>query len=413
MTEKLYQKDMYLREFDAEVVSVDGLNVVLDATAFAPDAGGQPCDKGTINGIFVKAVHEKAGIIMHELELPDDASGDKQDAEKNAAAVAEALEKAGLKAGMQVRGALDWDRRFDHMQNHLGEHILSGIFKSEYDLDNKGFHLGEDSATFDIDAKELTLEMLERVEMLANEVVYRNIPVEISIIESAEEALKLPLRKELKAEEDISVVTVPGVDCVACCCPHPSTTAQIGSIKIIKTEKYKGMTRVHFKCGRRALADHRQKHSVISVLNEKYSADEFTLLDKIKAADSKNEEIRREMNRLKDALADIRAAEFMENSAGMAVVLGELEKGNIEDLRQVAKKLVKMTDMPVVISSASDLCVLLTHSGKSSVKCGALVKEFAVGAGGKGGGGDTQAQVFFNNADLMNNFIEIVKASTR
>lgn len=103
----------------------------------------------------------------------------------------------------------------------------------------------------------------------------------------------------------------------------------------------------------------------------------------------------------------------MENSAGMAIVLGELEKGNIEDLRQVAKKLVKMTDLPVVISSASDLCVLLTHSGKSSVKCGALVKEFAVGAGGKGGGGDTQAQVFFNNADLMNNFIEIVKASAR
>lgn len=409
MTEKLYQKDMYMREFDANVVSVDGLNVILDATAFAPDAGGQPCDKGVINGIPVKAVHEKAGIIVHEMEIADAdaASGGKQDAAEAA------LENAGIAPGKCVRGALDWDRRFDHMQNHLGEHILSGIFKSEYDLDNKGFHLGEDSATFDIDAKELTQEMLDRVEMLANEVVYRNLPVEISIIQSAEEAIKLPLRKELKAEEDISVVTVPGVDCVACCCPHPSTTAQIGAIKLIKTEKYKGMTRVHFKCGRRALEDYRQKHSVITVLNEKYSADEFSLLDKIKAADAKNEEIRREMNRLKDALADIRAAEFMEACDDMGIVLGELEKGNIEDLRQVAKKLVKMTDMPVVISSASDLCVLLTHSGKSSVKCGALVKEFAVGAGGKGGGGDTQAQVFFNNADLMNNFIEIVKASAR
>lgn len=409
MTEKLYQKDMYMREFDANVVSVDGLNVILDATAFAPDAGGQPCDKGVINGIPVKAVHEKAGIIVHEMEIADAdaASGGKQDAAEAA------LENAGIAPGKCVHGALDWDRRFDHMQNHLGEHILSGIFKSEYDLDNKGFHLGEDSATFDIDAKELTQEMLDRVEMLANEVVYRNLPVEISIIQSAEEALKLPLRKELKAEEDISVVTVPGVDCVACCCPHPSTTAQIGAIKLIKTEKYKGMTRVHFKCGRRALEDYRQKHSVITVLNEKYSADEFSLLDKIKAADAKNEEIRREMNRLKDALADIRAAEFMEACGDMGIVLGELEKGNIEDLRQVAKKLVKMTDMPVVISSASDLCVLLTHSGKSSVKCGALVKEFAVGAGGKGGGGDTQAQVFFNNADLMNNFIEIVKASAR
>ena len=250
--------------------------------------------------------------------------------------------------------------------------------------------------------------MLDRIELMANDVVYRALPVQVTVIASAEDAEKLPLRKALKAEEDISVVTVPGVDCVACCCPHPADTSQIGVIKLIKTEKYKGMTRIHFKCGRRAFDDYRQKHSVITVLDEKYSADEFTLLDKIKAADAKNDEIRREMNRLKDALADIRAAEFIKDADG--IVLGELEKAHIDDLRQVAKKLVNMTDLPVVLSSLSDLCVFMTHSGKSKMKCGALVKEYAVGAGGKGGGGDTQAQVFFNNADLMHNFIAIVKA---
>ena len=391
-TRKLYQEDMYMKEFEAEVVSVsdDGKSVVLDATAFAPDAGGQPYDTGVLGGMRVTAVHEKDGVITHELDT--EAAGN----------------SAGLQAGMRVRGALDWERRFDHMQNHLGEHILSGLFKSEYDLDNKGFHLGEDSATFDIDSKEITQEMLDRIELMANDVVYRALPVQVTVIASAEDAEKLPLRKALKAEEDISVVTVPGVDCVACCCPHPADTSQIGVIKLIKTEKYKGMTRIHFKCGRRALDDYRQKHSVITVLDEKYSADEFTLLDKIKAADAKNDEIRREMNRLKDALADIRAAEFIKDAD--RIVLGELEKAHIDDLRQVAKKLVNMTDLPVVLSSLSDLCVFMTHSGKSKMKCGALVKEYAVGAGGKGGGGDTQAQVFFNNADLMHNFIAIVKA---
>ncbi len=389
-TIKLYQEDRYMKEFEAEIISVsdDGKIVVLDATAFAPDAGGQPYDLGMLGGVNVTAVHEKGGIIAHELDNDGN--------------------KAGLQAGMRVRGALDWERRFDHMQNHLGEHILSGLFKSEYDLDNKGFHLGEDSATFDIDSKEITQEMLDHIELMANDVVYRALPVQVTVIASAEEAAKLPLRKELKAEEDISVVTIPGVDCVACCCPHPSDTSQVGIIKLVKTEKYKGMTRIHFKCGRRALDDYRQKHNVMTVLDEKYSADEFTLLDKIKAADSKNDEIRREMNRLKDALADIRAAEFIQGAD--KIVLGELEKAQIDDLRQVAKKLVNMTDMPVVLSSLSNLCVFMTHSGKSKMKCGALVKEYAVGAGGKGGGGDTQAQVFFNNADLMHNFIAIVKA---
>jgi alanyl-tRNA synthetase len=386
MTRKLYQEDMYMKEFDAEVVSADGNVIVLDATAFAPAAGGQPCDRGTVDGAEVISVEEKDGVILHELS-------------------------SAVKAGSRVHCVLDWDRRFDHMQNHLGEHILSAVFKSEYGLDNKGFHLGEDSATFDIDAKEISQEMLDHVELMANEIVYKGLPVEIVMIENAEEAAKLPLRKELKAEEDITVVTVPGVDCVACCCPHPSDTAQIGIIKLIKTEKYKGMTRVHYKCGRRALEDYRQKHSVMSMLCEKYSADEFTLPDKIKASDAKNEDVRREMNRLKDALADIHAAELM--SGADVAVMGELEKASLDDLRQIAKKLVKQTDLPIVLSSASELCVFMTHSGKCGMKCGTLVKEFAVGAGGKGGGGDTQAQVFFNNADLMRNFTAIVKAGLK
>ena len=117
MTEKLYQKDMYLREFDAEVISLEENRLILSATAFAPDAGGQPCDKGIIGGFAVTAVHEREGMIVHELDLSGRAPGMEQDSAEVFA------------PGKTVHGSIDWDRRFDHMQNHLGEHILSGLFK--------------------------------------------------------------------------------------------------------------------------------------------------------------------------------------------------------------------------------------------------------------------------------------------
>jgi len=389
---------MYMKEADSTVVSFEGDRLVLEGTIFAPAAGGQPCDRGTVNGIPVVDVQEENGVITHTLDL---------DAAESDADAAKAVK--AMSAGAVVHMAIDWNRRFDHMQNHLGEHILSGLFKKVYDLDNKGFHLGEEHATFDIDSKDITQEMLDNIENLANQVIYDALPVSIDILENLDAVSKYPLRKELKVEEDITVVTVPGVDCVACCCPHPANTSQIGIIKLIRTEKYKGMTRIHFKCGRRALMDYRQKHNVTSVLNEKYSADEFSLLEKIKIADDKNEAIRRDLNKMKSTFADIHAEKMLAEAD--RIVTGEMEDAKIDDLKRIAKKLVEKTDMPVAISSASDLCVFLTHSGKSKLKCGKLVKEFAVGAGGKGGGGDTQAQVFFNSPDLMRNFIMIVKAS--
>lgn len=390
MTQKLFQTNMYLKEAEAQVVSVNEADIVLDRTIFAPEAGGQPCDFGSIAGYNVIGISEKDGVIIHKIELPEGA-------------------ELSLKAGDKAELRLDWARRFDHMQNHLGEHILSGLFKSRYDLDNKGFHLSDDTGAFDIDAKEITEEMIDEIERLANEVVYSALPVEISLIENAEEAAKLPLRKELKVGEDITVITVPGVDCVACCCPHPSNTSQIGLIKIIRTEKYKSMTRIYYKCGRRAFLDYQQKHRVVSVLNEKYSADEFSLLGKMKIADDKNEVVRKELNKTKDSLAKIRADELLKNADKM--VVGEFERADIDELKRVAKKIIADTHLPVVLSSASDLCVFMTHSGKSGLKCGSMVKEFAAGAGGKGGGSDTQAQVIFNNIDLMRNFIKIAKSS--
>ena len=239
--------------------------------------------------------------------------------------------------------------------------------------------------------------------------VYAALPVTVSLVESAEDAADYPLRKPLSVDEDILIVTIPGLDCCACCCPHPSDTSQVGLIKLLRTEKYKGMTRIYYKCGMRALLDYEQKHDVVSALSEKYSADEFTLLEKEKIADRKHEELRWELNNMKDKFAGLMAEEIL--SEAEKTVSHEFEAETIDDLKRIAKKVTAKTDLPVILSSAKHLCVFMTHTGKSRLRCGAVVKEFAVGAGGKGGGSDTQAQVIFSSLDTMRNFILIAQAS--
>ncbi len=383
MTEKIYQKDCYMQECTATVLRSEGDELILDRTVFAPDSGGQPWDLGTISGIPVVKVTERNGDVIHVLK-----KGGNRFSEGD---------KAVLK--------IDWERRFDHMQNHLGEHILSGVFKTLFDIDNKGFHLGDREGTFDLDIQALTEDMLLAAENAANEAVFRAIPVQRVQFGTLEEAEQYPLRKALTVDEDIIIVTVPGVDCVACCCPHPSDTSQIGLIKIIGTEKYKGMTRVHFLCGKRALMDYRQKHIVVSELAEKYSADAFTLLKKVEKAEKKNEEIRRELNELRTGLAREAAAELLENAEGCIAKV--FEHADMEQIRQTAKCIMESSGLPLILASEPELTVLIAHSGETDVHCGKLVKELA--EGGRGGGSDTQAQAVFRDAESMKTFVERVK----
>ena len=383
MTEKIYQQDCYLKECEAAVMRSEGDELILDRTVFAPDSGGQPWDLGTISGIPVVKVTERNGEVIHVLKKG----------------------KNTLSAGDRAELKIDWDRRFDHMQNHLGEHILSGIFKSRFDIDNKGFHLGEKEGTFDLDIPALTREMIEEAEDLANAAVFRAIPVQRTMLKTLEEAAQFPLRKALAVDEDILVVTVPGVDCVACCCPHPSDTSQIGLIKITGTEKYKGMTRVHFLCGRRALLDYRQKHIVVSGLAEKYSADEFSLLKKVEKAEQKNDAIRRELNELRGSLAR-RAADALLAEADRYAA-GVYEDADMEQIRQTAKRFMEQSERPVILASKKENTVLIAHSGNADVACGKLVKELA--EGGRGGGSNTQAQAVFPDTDSMLAFVERVK----
>ena len=383
MTEKLYQTNQYLKECTAAVTAVDGNIVTLDRTIFAPEAGGQGSDIGTLAGVRVLHCSEKEGEILHELEEP----------------------LKGVKPGDEVELMLDWMVRLDHMQNHCGEHILSGILFTEHGIENKGFHLGSEISTLDAGIKNMSDDMVRELEWKANQVVFRGIPVRVEMLESREDAEKYPLRKALKVDEDISVVIIDGVDCVACCCPHPADTSQVGLIKIIKAEHYKGMTRVYFKCGMRALKDYALKHDIVTALNLKYSSEDETLLENIKIQDKKTGVLRNELYTLKQRLAVIEA-EALIAEADRAVA-HEFDDRNLDELKFLGKKLSEMTELPVILSSTACNTVLLTHSGKSSLKCGQVVKEFAVGFGGKGGGSDTLAQALFSDVEIMRNFVNI------
>lgn len=387
MTEKAFQINPYLKQTEASIVSIEEDCIILDKTIFAPEAGGQGSDIGTIDGIPMLHAHEKNGNIYHKTEkIPAD-----------------------FKPGKTVSLQLDWETRFDHMQNHLGEHIISGLLFTKYGIANKGFHLGSDFSTLDADMKQMPEELVQEIELLANKVVFSALPVNLEMIESKEAAEKLPLRKELKVEEDISIVTIPGVDCVACCCPHPSDTSQVGLIKIIRAENYKGMTRIYFKCGMRALMDYRLKHDIITFLNKRYSAEEGNLIENINIKENKNNEIRRQLFAMKSKFALMEAEKLISEAEKAACF--EYDDLSLDDMKLIAKKITEISSLPVILSSTACLTVLLTHSGESKLKCGQTVKEFACGFGGKGGGSDTLAQALFNDVEIMRNFVKIALMS--
>ena len=231
MTEKLYYIDSSLKEFSAKVLSCEEKIAVLDKTAFFPEGGGQTSDTGFIDGIKVLDVQEKNGVIYHTLE---------QDVE----------------VGKLVECKLNWEERFDKMQNHTGEHIISGIVHSLYGYDNVGFHLSDSEMTMDFSGM-LSREQLLEVERLANEVIWKNAKINCYYPENPNE---LEYRSKLDLTENVRIVEIEGCDRCACCAPHVNTAAEVGIIKILDFTKNKGGVRLWAVCGKRALDDYNNRY---------------------------------------------------------------------------------------------------------------------------------------------------------
>ena len=231
MTLKLYDIDSHLSEFSATVLSCENAVAVLDKTAFFPEGGGQTSDTGYIDGVKVNDVQIKDGVIYHCLEKD-------------------------IEIGKTVNCKLDWDERFRKMQNHSGEHIISGIVHSLYGYDNVGFHLSKTEMTMDFSGM-LTRTDLEKIEFLANKAVWENVKFNCYYPENLE---NLEYRSKLDLTEDVRIVEIENYDRCACCAPHVNTSSEIGIIKILDFEKNKGGVRLWVKCGADALADYNLKY---------------------------------------------------------------------------------------------------------------------------------------------------------
>lgn len=229
-TEKLYYQDPYLTAFTARVLSCEksksGWAVVLDRTAFYPEGGGQPADHGTLGAVQVTDVHETKGVIFHTCDGP-------------------------VEIGTQVAGAVDWPRRFDHMQQHSGEHIVSGMLCSTYRCDNTGFHLGESSVIIDYNA-DIPWEGVLDIEARANRYLWENHPFE-ALYPSADELAALPYRSKKELTGQVRITRFPGADMCACCGTHVAYSSQVGLVKFIGWQKFRDGVRLELLCGQRAL----------------------------------------------------------------------------------------------------------------------------------------------------------------
>ena len=236
MTEKLFYLDSHLQRFSAQVEQCvpDGENwqIVLDRTAFFPEGGGQYADTGILGSARVLDVQEKDGVIFHRTDAP-------------------------LSVGDCVEGRIDWDLRFMKMQQHTGEHIVSGLVHKRFGYQNVGFHLGSEDCTMDFNG-EITKEEIREIEWEANRAVVRNLEVEVTYPD--QKVLQtLVYRSKIEIEGQVRIVTIPGYDVCACRAPHVSKTGEIGQIKLTNVQRYKGGVRVTMLCGFRALADYNRK----------------------------------------------------------------------------------------------------------------------------------------------------------
>lgn len=304
MTEtiKLYDRDAYATEFEADIISCEPnkaddkrFDIILNQTLFFPEEGGQSPDMGILAGYRVVDVQIKNGVITHTV---DTSAGDCCDVEK----------KAELAAGVHVQGKIDWQHRFYNMQQHSGEHIFSGIVHRRFGFENVGFHLSDSVVTMDFSGV-LSPEDIAEVEHEVNVAISKNIPIEVTY-PSRDELAQLEYRSKIEIEGQVRIVTVPGYDVCACCAPHVKRTGEIGMLKVMNYQNYKGGVRVSILCGFRALEAFRQKCDIISELMGIFTTNQEALVDNVTKLKAVNQSLKSELGTAKSALLDYKVAEL-------------------------------------------------------------------------------------------------------
>lgn len=308
-TLKLYDTDAYASDFTACVAACRELSpsagsthplydIVLDRTLFFPEEGGQHADTGTLNSSPVLDVQLHDDIIHHTMEAP-------------------------LAVGTTVRGCIDFDMRYSKMQQHSGEHIMSGLIHTHFGYDNTGFHLGEKNVTLDFNGF-LNGEQLSFIEALANEAIYKNLEITAGY-PSRDELSALTYRSKIEINGPVRIVTIPGYDICACCAPHVKRTGEIGMIKIVDAIRYKGGIRISILCGSRALADYRSLRQQTEAISSLLSAKQEALTAAVQRLKDDNYALKGQLLTLQTALIEQKAASVPEHTGNLFLFEASLD----------------------------------------------------------------------------------------
>jgi alanyl-tRNA synthetase len=390
-TERLYFSDAYLTEFDARIVARGERNgqpaVLLDRSAFYPEGGGQPPDHGTLNGIAVEDVQVEDGDVWHTLAASPD--------------------------GDTVHGVVDWARRFDHMQQHHGQHMLSAACEQLFQFRTLSFHLGAASSTIDLDTPALTSAQATAIEDRVNQVIWEDRPVQARFV-SPEELATMPLRKPPTKAQNVRVVSVPDFDYSACGGTHPRSTGGVGVLHIRRWERRGDTTRVEFLCGRRALNDYRARDALVAQLAADFSVGP----DEVSAAVARlrdNEDRGRKQLRAMTEQVISFEAEALTARADMAgirqVVQQAFEGRELEEVRMLARAIAENNAVALLGLRGERTQIIFAAPASADVDCGALLRAALAPFGGRGGGQRTLAQGGLPDGERLLEVLETARAT--
>jgi alanyl-tRNA synthetase len=394
VTERLYYPDSYVREFDAtlvDTVSHEGRTaLVLDRTAFYPTSGGQPFDTGMFGDVRVlDVVDDDEGRVLHVVDrAPSQTS---------------------------LRGMIDWTRRFDHMQQHTGQHVLSAAFARLLGVRTESFHMGVDYSTIDL-AREVSAREIAGAEDEANRIVWEDRPVGIRFA-SAEEAASLGLRKESKREGTLRLIDVDGFDLSACGGTHVSRTGAIGIIAVSAVEKVRGGSRVTFLCGGRALAGFRGLRDVVAGSVRALSVLPAELPAAIERLQAEGKDLRKTVKDLQGKQAVQEAASLASGAESLdaaKVVFAVLPGWDAAGLKSIATSIAERPGhAAILVSDPPPLAIVIARAPDVSLDAGALLRTLADRHGGKGGGRAELAQgggLTSASQDVLHSAREILRA---
>ncbi|MEO2262664.1 alanine--tRNA ligase-related protein [Dorea sp. YH-dor228] len=360
MTEKLFYQDSHRKEFQAKVLACENngeqYRVALDQTAFFPEGGGQYADTGYLEDVEVTDVHEKEGIIFHTVKAP-------------------------LEVGKMITGRLNWEERFEKMQQHTGEHIVSGLVHQRFGYENVGFHLGSDYCTMDFNGP-ISRTELKEIEQEANRAVFQNLDIQVTY-PSKEELKNLEYRSKIEIEGQVRIVTVPGYDVCACCAPHVDKTGEIGIIKLVNMANYKGGERITMLCGSRALRDYEIKDENTKAISALLCAKEYEVADVVSHLKEEQASLKGRVASLQQKLLTYQAQKIPVDSELVMVFDSELS-GNAP--RELMNLLLDRSAKICAVFAGTDSDGYRYVIGSRSEDVRPISKRLNCAFGGRGGG---------------------------